>query len=334
MFPWQRYNDRFADSDFMRQPANAREHEFLVFDDEKMRITVRPGLWQIMETVIIPEGYDVVCGGGVDLVLSNGATLVSRSRLDFHGTEVNPIVIRSTDGRGRGLLVLRAGAESELEHVSFMGLSNPSSNGYELTGAVTFYESPVRLSNCLFAENASEDALNIFRGTFQMDNCVFSRTSSDAFDADFADGRIANSLFVNSGNDAIDVSGSTVEVVDTRIEDTGDKGLSGGENSVLIVQNVELVRAAIAVASKDLSEVRIDGIRIVESDVGVTLFQKKPEFGAASMVISNLDMASVQVPYLVEDHSKLVIDGSRVRANRREVKDELYGKRWGKQSRR
>jgi hypothetical protein len=332
VFSWRRQNLSFIDDDFMRQPPNAREQPFLVFDDDRMRITVLPGSWPVDDHVIIPAGYDVVCGEGTEIVLADGATILSRSRLDFRGTEVDPIMFRSREGEGRGLVVLETGGESILEHVSFVGLGNPSHSGWTLTGAVTFYESPVRMSNCLFAENVSEDALNIIRGTFQIDNCVFNRTSSDAFDADFADGRIANTLFVNSGNDAIDVSGSAVEVVDTRIENTGDKGLSGGENSVLTVTNVELVRAAIAVASKDMSEVRIDGIRIVESDVGMTLFQKKPEFGAASMVISNLDMASVQVPYLVEDHSKLVIDGSRVRANRRVVKDELYGKRWGKRS--
>lgn len=334
VFAWRRWDESFAANDFMRQPANARGQEFLDFDEEKKRILVRPGTWRITEDVIIPPGYDVVCDAGTELVLSDDATLLSRSRLEFQGTESNPIVVRSDDGSGRGLVVLETGEQSNLEHVSFIGLSNPSSQGWSLTGAVTFYEAPVRLWNCLFAENVCEDALNILRTTFEIDNCVFSRTSSDAFDADFADGSITNSLFVNSGNDAIDVSGSVVQVVDTRIEDTGDKGLSGGENSVLIVQNVDLVRAAIAVASKDLTEVRIDGIRIVDTDVGMTLFQKKPEFGAASMVISNLDMASVQVPYLVEDHSKLVIDGSRVRANRRVVKDELYGKRWGKRSRR
>ncbi len=334
VFGWRRYDEDFLVQDLLRKKPNAHEQEFLEVDDIRRRITVLPGVWHVAQSVMIPAGYDVVCGEGTEIVLSGGATIVSRSRLDFHGSESRPIIIRSDDGRGRGLLVLEAGAESNLEHVSFVGLANPSSGGWSLTGAVTFYESPVRLVNCLFAENVCEDALNIIRGTFEIENCVFSRTSSDAFDADFADGRISNSLFVNSGNDAIDVSGSAVEVVDTRIEDTGDKGLSGGENSVLVVRNVELIRAAIAVASKDLSEVRVDGIRIADTDVGMTLFQKKPEFGAATMVVSNLDMTSVQVPYLVEDRSKLVIDGSRVRPNRREVKDELYGKRWGKASRR
>lgn len=332
VFSWPRRDLSFLDDDFMRQQPNAHEQPFFAFDEDRMRINVLPGSWRVDRHVIIPPGYSVVCGAGTEIVMTDGATILSRSRLDFRGTEGQPIVFRSEGGAGRGLVVLEAGDESTLEHVSFVGLGNPSHAGWTLTGAVTFYESPVRLSNCLFAENVSEDALNVFGSPFQIENCVFSRTSSDAFDADFADGRIANSLFVHSGNDAIDVSGSVVEVVDTRIEDTGDKGLSGGENSVLKVTNVEFVRAAIAVASKDMSEVHIDGIRIAESDVGMTLFQKKPEFGAASMVISNLEMASVQIPYLVEEHSKLVIDGSRVRANRRVVKDELYGKRWGKRS--
>ena len=56
-------------------------------------------------------------------------------------------------------------------------------------------------------------------------------TQADAFDSDFCTGSIARCLFVNCGSDAIDVSGSVFEVADTRIEGTGDKGMSAGEDS-------------------------------------------------------------------------------------------------------
>ena len=36
--------------------------------------------------------------------------------------------------------------------------------GWELTGAVTFYESPVTFSRCEFSRSRSEDALNVIRG--------------------------------------------------------------------------------------------------------------------------------------------------------------------------
>ena len=142
-----------------------------------------------------------------------------------------------------------------------------------MTGAFTFYESPVRFFQCRFGENSSEDALNIIRSDFVIDACVFTNASSDAFDADFCTGRIENSYFSMCGNDGIDVSGSLVEVVDCRLEDIGDKGLSAGEDSKMEARNVQFERVGIALASKDKSHLNIDGARIDECEVGITIFQ-------------------------------------------------------------
>jgi hypothetical protein len=334
VFAWTRMSDLIARTDFLRQGTNVGAFDFLLVDEEQKRITIRPGRWNIEESVIVPAGYVVVCGQGTELVLGDGVTLLSYSRMLFQGTEDSPVVIRSRGSLGQGLVVLNVGETSVFEHVSFLGLTNPSRFGWELTGAVTFYEAPVHFSNCLFSENISEDALNVIRADFALENCVISRTSSDALDVDFGNGRITNTLFVHCGNDAIDISGSVVDVTDTRIEDVGDKGLSAGENSQLTAQNVELTRVAIGVASKDLSEVRIDGIRMLDGEVGMTLFQKKPEFGPARMTIQNLEMDGVQISHLLEAGSRLSVNGSRVKPNRDKVKEELYGVRFGKSSRR
>jgi parallel beta helix pectate lyase-like protein len=225
------------------------------------------------------------------------------------------------------------GEESGLEYVHFLSLSNPAHGGWSLTAAVTFYEAPARFSHCVFADNECEDALNTIRSRVSIEECVFRHTQADAFDSDFSNGKIAKTLFVDCGNDAIDVSGSVFEVADCRIEGTGDKGVSSGENSQVVVRNLELVRAAIAVASKDLSELRGEKIRIIDSQVGMTIFQKKPEFGPASMVVDQLEMTGVHVPYLVEKNSKLTLNGKRIQPNQEKVRDELYGVRYGKASR-
>ena len=174
----------------------------------------------------------------------------------------------------------------------------------------------------------------MIRTEYTMENCLFANTKSDAFDADFANGRILGCRFVNCGNDAVDTSGSTTEVVDLKVEGTGDKGLSAGENSRMNARNVDLQDTAIGIASKDKSEFHIDGIRINGSEVGVTLYQKKPEFGPASMDVTGLSMTGVNVPYLIEQNSKLKVEGAAIAPNRSKVKDELYGKRYGRATRR
>ena len=75
-------------------------------------------------------------------------------------------------------------------------------------------------------------------------------------------------------------------------------------------------------------------VHLDEETVGTGIFQKKPEFGPASMKVNSLEMERVSVPYLLEEGSRLVLDGQKVAANRTTVKDELYGKRYGRASRR
>ena len=333
VFAWPRQAGDILAADLARQDPNVSKLPCFAVDEANKRIALRPGRWQIDESVLIPAGYDVVAGEDTELFLGPDVTILSYSRLDWRGSEDAPVVIRS-DGRGRGMVIANAGKESILDHVQFFGLANPNRNGWEVTSAITFYESPAKFTNCVFADNNCEDALNMIRTEYTMESCLFANTKSDAFDADFANGRILGCRFVNCGNDAVDTSGSISEVVDLKVEGTGDKGLSAGENSRMNARNVDLQNTAIGIASKDKSEFRIDGIRINGGGVGVTLYQKKPEFGPASMDVTGLSMTNVGVPYLVEDSSKLLVDGTAIAPNRNKVKDELYGKRYGRATRR
>ena len=334
VFAWPREIDEPIENHFMRQEPNADQFDFITMDQDARKIHFKPGQWNLDQDLIIPSGYRVYCGGGTKIRLSNSASILSYSPLEFKGTEELPIVIQSEDSTGQGLLVLNAQQFSVLEYVTFHNLSNPSKGNWGLTGAVTFYESPVHFSHCQFENNRSEDGLNIIRTEFTIDHSLFKETFSDAFDGDFVKGTISNSVFLACGNDAVDLSGSEVEVRSLLIDRAGDKGLSAGENSQMVVKDVEILNSEIAVASKDRSEMHIDTIDISDCQIGFTLYQKKPEFDAAVIEVVHLTKNNVKVPYLVEERSKLVIDGSVIATNGQNVKDILYGVEYGKSSKR
>jgi hypothetical protein len=235
------------------------------------------------------------------------------------------VLIESSDGTGQGLLVLDAGEPSTLEHTSFRGLRNPERSGWKLTGAVTFYRSPVAISRCEFAANQSEDSLNLVRSPFEIEETYLHDTSSDAFDADFSDGTIRRSLFRGMVNDAIDVSGSRVTVSAVRIERAGDKGLSAGEQADLTIRDVEVRDSKIGVASKDRSRVVAEALRVIDGQIGFALYEKKSEFGPASMELRDARLEGVATPYLLEQRSKLVMGGRPVEPNATSVYDRLYG---------
>lgn len=332
VFPWSYQDVAKFPYDLLRQDPNCHEFDFVTVDEVAKVVSIKPGEVRLHRDLIIPPGYTFVCRTGVRLNLSKGAKILSYSPLAWSGTEQNPILIYSGDATGQGLVVLNAQAASVLEYVVFHNLSNPSQNGWELTGALTFYESPVRLSHCQIIGNRSEDGLNIIRSEYTIDQTLFRQTSSDAFDADFANGRITNSHFINCGNDAIDISGSVADLHDIFVDGAGDKGLSTGEDSHVTVTQMDIKNAEIGVGSKDQTETAIENLSISNSRIGITVYQKKSEFGPASIKVTNLTLDQAHIPYLVEEKSTLVVDNQPIAPSRKNVKDILYGVEYGKSS--
>jgi len=324
VFPFSYLGQDFVENEFFRQEPNVHTFEFLVMDENTRRILVKPGNWKLDRNLIIPEGYQFLASEGVELNLSHSAKILSYSPLEFTGSEERPILIQSSDSTGQGIVVIDAFQNSILKHVIFRNLSSPSQSGWDLTGAVTFYQSPVGVFNSQFIGIRSEDALNIVRSDFSIDKTLFSEIFSDAIDADFSSGKIMNSSFESIGNDAIDVSGSAVEIQNVFVNSTHDKALSVGENSQVVVIRMDIKNAEIALASKDFSILTVENVKISDGEIGITAFQKKPEFGAASVRASGIEMSSVNTPYLIEELSTVIIDGELIAANGENLKDMLY----------
>ena len=86
---------------------------------------------------------------------------------------------------------------------------------------------------------------------------LFKNSSSDSLDLDFSEGVIDNVSFINSENDAIDMSGGKVKMKNIYITGAGDKAISSGEKNILIGNDIVLTKNAIGIASKDLSNISL-----------------------------------------------------------------------------
>ena len=324
VFPWSYMQNDFVKHDFIRQSPNIHAFDFLKIDEELKQISIQKGTWTINQNLIVPEGYHLVCPSGVKINLINSATILSYSSIYFIGNEEEPIIISSNNSSGQGLTVMNSPERSELKFVKFYNLAASAKNGWELTGAITFYESPVQIDDCQFVGSRSEDSLHIMRSEFIIRNTAFSHSFSDALDTDFCEGKIIESSFFHCGNDAVDMSGSIVHVKDLTINGVGDKGLSAGENSEMFVHRVNIKNAKIGLASKDLSRVSVDQLKIDNSHYGLVAFQKKPEFGGGLIEATHLEMKNLKTPYLVEEKSTIVINHKKINTYQENVKKILY----------
>ncbi len=253
--------------------------------------------------------------------------MLSRGPLIFQGTEDEPVVLQPRDAVWHGVVVLNAGAPSHWRHVTVRDTTVIERPGWDLTGALTFYESPITLDHCRILGTMAEDALNAIRTTFRFADTEFADTVSDAFDGDFAQGEITRSSFHHIGGDAIDVSGSQITVSDVRIYAVDDKGLSIGEGSHLRAERVNIEGCDYGVASKDLSHAEVREITVIRPRVAaLAAYIKKPAYGAASITADAMHFVDVPEDKitLVQTGSWIDLEGERIWGIDIDV-DELYG---------
>ncbi|HBF88735.1 MAG TPA: hypothetical protein DDX39_08850 [Bacteroidales bacterium] len=294
-----------------------------IFDEKNKVITFKKKT-TISKNIIIPSDYSVIITKGSSIDIVNNAVFMTFSPIQIDGTEKEPVTITSSDGTAQGFTILRAKGKSHLTHVVFDGLNTLNYNGWNLTGAVTFYESDVEFGDCTFKNNKCEDALNVIRSTFDMKNCIFNNIFSDAFDSDFSDGIILNSRFEKIANDAIDFSGSNVKIEDCNIVNAGDKGISGGENSKMNISDIIIKGCNIGIASKDKSVLEVNNSTLENCKYGFVLLQKKPEYGDASLNANNIKLNNCAVNHLIESGSDFYIDGEKIIGKEKKLADIFY----------
>jgi hypothetical protein len=305
--------------------AALADFEFILIDEAERKITVKAGKWRVDKDILVPAGYsfDMVQDTALDLV--DGASILSYSPLNFAGTPDAPINIGSTDRMSQGIAVIQASGHSSLEHVNFENLGARTKSGNRLSGSVTFFESDVSMKNVLFRRNRSEDALNLIRSEFQIDNVRFEEVFADALDADFSKGSIRNSQFLVVGNDGIDISGSQVTVHAIVMHTIGDKGISVGERSQLKGSNISITAAKIAIASKDSSNFDGRGIDIFDSDIGLASYQKKTEFGPSAISVLNIQLKNTMKATMLEPGSSIFVNEQPVGEDASKLYERIYG---------
>ena len=146
-----------------------------------------------------------------------------------------------------------------------------------------------------------------------------------SFDSDFCKGKVVDTKFVNSGNDAFDASGSVVSLINVEVDGCGDKGVSSGEASNLSATDLVVRDANIGFAAKDLSKLLVNGVSLENCTYSVAAYQKKPEYGPGYVRVEKLetDVDPVEKS-IVEVDCTVLINGKQLDHNAKGVKAELY----------
>ncbi|MEM7035878.1 MAG: hypothetical protein AAF570_02790 [Bacteroidota bacterium] len=261
-----------------------------IYTLENRTVTFQPGKHVLRETLGIPPGFQVLIPAGTHIDFVNGAGLISASPVTVAGTATAPVRFSSSDSSAKGFTVLADSGQSHLRYFEVTNFRALDHGDWLLTGAVTLHGHDVQIDHLYISDNRCEDALNLVRCSFKIDSLKIQGTASDGFDADFCAGYIKDSEFLDTGNDGMDFSGSEITVTNVNVNRAGDKGLSVGEDSEVVISDLQIQQAVIGVASKDLSQVEAKSLEVHSCKVAFSAYQKKPEFGPAKIIVHKAEL--------------------------------------------
>jgi hypothetical protein len=222
-------------------------------------------------------------------------------------------------------------ANIDLRKIRFHGFGNLVNNKIkerDVTSAVTFVDSKVKLDSVSFFGNYSgDDLVNLFRCEIDIKNSNASNSNADAFDLDFCTGRLKNINLYNCGNDGLDIGGSKVSLEEINATKCGDKGVSIGEKSnVFFAKRIKLTENNIGIAIKDESIVKLDQVSFNNNMLDFVGFGKKSQYLPPTIYISGTNFSKIN--YLIEPDVNIV--GVKGLNRQKEVINLLYGKKYGK----
>ena len=286
-----------APNDFVADPLKSVES--IVgpegVDHNSQKIVFDSKRYDIDENIRLPRGWAVSMKPGAEVFFRNGALLRITGALEILGEETAPVTIniesnlkKNSMGSWGGIFVSQSALRSKVDYLVLTGTEGQNlknRQGYfGLTGCLSFFESDVDIRNTKFESAQCEDALNIVKSDFTINNSIFENARADAFDSDFSTGAITDSIFENSGNDGIDVSGTELSLNSISMRNIGDKAISVGEDSRLSADNLNVDGAVLGVVSKDRSTAKVSNSQFKRvSGTALMTYIKKPEFGPSSL---------------------------------------------------
>ncbi len=229
---------------------------------------------------------------GTVFKLGPGVSVVFRGGVEANGTDKNPIIFeRSDKNTPWGSVALQDGSSnnSVLANIRFSGGSGGSVNGIRYTSMLSLHNvENVELNYIDLINNSIyDDTIHlVYCKSISIDSMKINGSFLDAMDIDMSnDISIVNSKIRSSGNDALDLMGSSVLIYNSTFEGAADKGISLGENSNALIYRSFMLNNNTGIAVKDASTVVLLDNIIKDNIIDVGAYSKNWRYGSGGNVV-------------------------------------------------
>lgn len=313
VFQWPYMEENFITADLIRQPPNVDQFDFIKIDDTRKLIWIKAGDWQLDRNLIIPKGYTFLVEKGVTLDLTHNAKVLSYSAIEFQGISGYPVVIKSSDGTGQGIAIIKAHKPSVFNYVKLDGLKAPEQDGWNLNAVVTFYESESVISNTVFSKVKAATGLEVIRSEFKIKDTVFSDQIHTALKLIFSKGQVKGLYFKDVKDDAIYLSGSMLQGEKITAENVSGQVINLNDESDVNISKINITKSGTAVVARDSSQVELKLVELENIDNGFIAFNKKSQFGPARITVDKAVIKNVSNVNQAQEKSVIEINGERIR---------------------
>ena len=215
----------------------------------------------------------------------NGKENIQNLEFNFYNSNARLII----EGIAKNLRIKFKNINTKLTKNIRNNISKGRFNDKSLTGCVTFHDVFFQNVDLIAQDFFCEDAINIMNSKGSINEIEIKNSYFDGLDIDFSSISVENAIIEKSNNDCIDVSSGSYNIKKIKINSCGDKGISIGEKASFNSNDVRIKSTSFGVASKDSSVSKLNNLFIENSDICLSAYQKKQEFGGAFIQAKKID---------------------------------------------
>ncbi|MCK5019637.1 MAG: CotH kinase family protein [Candidatus Peribacteraceae bacterium] len=272
------------------------------------------GNYTIQGTVVVPTNIIFRIEPGTVIRMGKDASILSYSSVNMIGSQGRPIVIEpENENEPWGVFaVLNAKEPSKVKWINASGGGEATINGTKFSGMIAFHNSPVTILDSVIQKATGDDGLNLKYVYVDINRVRFEENAFDGLDIDMAlSGVIENSLFINNGNDGIDISGSPLVIRNTEIEGSSDKCISVGEQSTPLIYDTTVRNCHYGLAVKDDSHAKVERMLFEKNDIAIGAYIKKNIFQAPSVTVTESVFTRNEENILALSGAVITIDSAK-----------------------
>jgi len=266
----------------------------------------------IVRKSIVTKDKQLIIQAGAELDLQAGASIIAMHSLQALGNVDSPIVIRSSNTSGQGLVLLNTSTESSFKSCTFDNLQATKQFSLYTDGGVNAINSDVKFYRCAFTNAKSKDALHLEHSEYEMYDCIFQQVSADGMDANNSNGLVENLTVNNVGKDAVEISGGFIRLTNAKCSQSSGSFFNANLHATLQLNNLELDAGEEGIKSTDLSEVTVRNVSLKDVETGLLAFRKNDEMGGGSIKAFGLKEENVVKRNVQDIHSSIFLEKQKL----------------------